>query len=246
MLARLRSWWQKTSKTLKIIQIGVLIGVLALIYAGYQISWTGFQNKTLWDWLNLLGVLAIPVAVGFGTVWFTQAQQHRDQELAQLQHDRDQRLADQRAQADHDAAERRAQTERDIATDNQRAAALQAYIDSMSTLLLDNKILSGAAHVYKLPTIARVRTLTLLPRLDGDRKGSVLQFLHDSGLIEIGRKIADLNGADLSSAHLNGALLYGADLSGANLSGANLRGAILTRADLTDALQPHLFGETLP
>ncbi len=31
-------------------------------------------GKTLWDLLQLLGVLAIPVIVGFGAAWFTQTQ----------------------------------------------------------------------------------------------------------------------------------------------------------------------------
>ena len=31
--------------------------------------------------------------------------------------------------------------------------------------------------------VAQARTLTVLGRLDGSRKGSVLQFLYDSGLI---------------------------------------------------------------
>ena len=31
-------------------------------------------SKSLWDWLNLLGVLAIPAAVGLGTIWFTRQQ----------------------------------------------------------------------------------------------------------------------------------------------------------------------------
>jgi hypothetical protein len=30
--------------------------------------------KTLWDWLGLLAVLAIPVVVGFGAAWFTAQQ----------------------------------------------------------------------------------------------------------------------------------------------------------------------------
>src|SRR5215469_490214 len=62
-----------------------LLLVLALIYLAYQFKWdwTGFNerigpnvpqyqpSKTIWDWLQLLGVLAIPVVVGFGTLWFT-------------------------------------------------------------------------------------------------------------------------------------------------------------------------------
>ena len=26
-----------------------------------RFKWTGFLGKTLWDWLNLLGILAIPL-----------------------------------------------------------------------------------------------------------------------------------------------------------------------------------------
>ncbi len=49
---------------------------VSVIIWGYWFkwNWTGFQSKTLWDWLNLLGVLAIPAVVGFGTVWFTTQQ----------------------------------------------------------------------------------------------------------------------------------------------------------------------------
>jgi uncharacterized protein YjbI with pentapeptide repeats len=106
-----------------------------------------------------------------------------------------------------------------------------------------------------LSSVARARTLTVLPRLDEDRKARVVQFLHESGLIVAGRPIldlqeadlreaslneADLSGADLSEAYLNGAYLNWADLNGVNLRGANLRGAnlhgaYLTRADLDQA-----------
>jgi len=56
-----------------------------IVYTGYQLSWewTGLgpetsepkqHAKTLWDWLNLLGVLAIPVVVGLGATWYTTQQ----------------------------------------------------------------------------------------------------------------------------------------------------------------------------
>jgi hypothetical protein len=35
--------------------------------------------KTFWDWLGLLGVLAIPVVAGIGAAWFTHAQQEHGQ-----------------------------------------------------------------------------------------------------------------------------------------------------------------------
>ena len=97
-------------------------------------------------------------------------------------------------------------------------------------------------------TLARARTLTVLGRLDRDRKRSVLQFLHESRLIDKEQTLIDesalierrhmivsfaraaLLGADLSYADLS----Y-ADLREAILSWANLREANLTRADLTEA-----------
>ena len=38
------------------------------------IKGTGFTEKDLWDWLMLIGVLAIPVALAFGTLQFSQQQ----------------------------------------------------------------------------------------------------------------------------------------------------------------------------
>src|SRR5215208_4802762 len=79
------------------------------------------------------------------------------------------------------------------------------------------------------------RTLTVLPRLDGDRKGIVVQFLYESGLILRVRRVLDLRGADLIGANLRGAVLLGLNLSGASLKGANLSWATLGVADLSDA-----------
>ena len=88
--------------------------------------------------------------------------------LNQLQKNRDERVTAQRDK-----------TERDIAADNQREAALQAYLDKMSELLLEKK-LRNSAEEDEVRKIARVRTLTLLPRLDAIRKRSILQFLYET------------------------------------------------------------------
>jgi Pentapeptide repeats (8 copies) len=92
----------------------------------------------------------------------------------------------------------------------------------------------------QIKALARARTLRVLPRLDGVRKGRVVQFLWESGLISNASAIVDLRGAwlreaDLSGANLPNAKLSGADLSEANLSGAMLNDADLSRADLADA-----------
>ncbi len=77
MIARLRSWWQKRSKPLIVVAITiVVVGVVALVLFGYllRLAWTGFFNRTLWDWLQFL---IIPIAVVVVGYLLNQAQQHR-------------------------------------------------------------------------------------------------------------------------------------------------------------------------
>src|SRR6266699_3359775 len=239
MASKFGTWRQKIKQhpfvTMGIIVlfIAFLAFTLAVHWLGWD--WTGFagyspptpqyqHGKTLWDWLQLL---FIPILLAIGGYWFNQIQKSRDES----------------------AAAQRDKTEREIAADNQREVALQAYLDKMSELILEKK-LRDSAEEDEIRKIARVRTLTVLRRLDPIRKASVIQFLHESGLINKDKRIinlrgadlrgailsrADLSGADLSGDDLNGADLSGTDLSGANLSRANLSGADLSETDLIGA-----------
>src|SRR5215210_4115882 len=155
--------------------------------------WTGFANKTLWDWLQLLVVPAMLALVGF---LLAAAQENIQQQ----------------------AEESRAQDE-----------ALQAYLEGMGNLVLDEGLLSSQED-EEVRTLARARTLTILGRVDGARKRSVVQFLYESQLIQKDKPIVSLSGADLTDADLSGA-----DLRGADLRVADLRVADLRRADLSDA-----------
>jgi len=144
-------------------------------------------------------------------------------------------------------------TEQRNTTDNQQETALQAYIDKMSELLLHENLRKSAedAEVRK---IARVRTLTVLSKLDASRKRSVMQFLHESDLINKSDPSsetecivhlqatdrdrssgADLSGADLSGLSLGFSDLHKVNLRNANLSKANLSEAVLSGADLSGA-----------
>src|SRR5262249_4934361 len=147
----------------------------------YGWTWTGFgpftpptsdyqRGATLYDWLQLA---VVPAAIAFGIWWLNRLQQRRDQEQAQ-RHDK----------ADHDAAERRAQTERDIAADNQREAALQAYIDKVSELLLQ-ECLGEPLPPQEVVTIAQARTATVLRILDPIRRASIIQFLSQAGILAL-------------------------------------------------------------
>src|SRR5215216_2585173 len=161
--------------------------------------WTGFANKTLWDWLQLLVVPAMLALVGF---LLAEAQENIQQQ----------------------AEESRAQDE-----------ALQAYLEVMGNLLLDEGLLSSEED-EEVRTLARARTLTILGRVDGARKRSVVQFLYESQLIDKDKPIVRLSGADLTDADLSGADLRVADLRVADLRRADLRRAVLFGADLSDAV----------
>ena len=134
-------------------------------------------------------------------------------------------------------------TEREVASAKQREDALQAYIDSMSALLLERDLRKKVVEVDdEVRNLARVRTLTTLARLDATRKRTLLQFLYESGLLKVVKPKRDLGGIiDLRGANLRGVDLRAADLGkvflkGADLRGANLRGADLRGADLGEAM----------
>jgi uncharacterized protein YjbI with pentapeptide repeats len=119
--------------------------------------------------------------------------------------------------------------------------------------MLDRKLLTSRAG-SEVQTIARTQTLAVLRRLDGRRKGSVLQFLNESGLIAewhsgsdaVGRQIAAQAG--IARGEAAKVQLYGADLRGvvvhtnligvagawANLNGADLRSADFRGAELAN------------
>ena len=190
-----------------LIFVGVVLFV-GLVVAGYwfEWDWTGFteQNgptKTFWDWLQLLGVLAIPAVIGMGAwVFTTKHVQAREAENI----------------------------------DNQREEALRDYLNKMLELLLVND-LRHSSDDDEVRKIARVRTVTVLRKLDPVRKASVLQFLQETDLMNEDKPIIELVGVDLGGARLSGANLNGARLSEANLSGANLNGARLSEANLSGA-----------
>ena len=117
--------------------------------------------------------------------------------------------------------------------DNQRETALQAYIDKMSELLLHEN-LRESTEEKEVRKIARVRTLSVLRRLDGERKASVLKFLYESDLINKDKPIINLVEADLSKANLIVADLSEADLSEAHLFKADLNSVYLNNANLRE------------
>jgi uncharacterized protein YjbI with pentapeptide repeats len=120
-------------------------------------------------------------------------------------------------------------------------ATLQKYFDEMSFLLLDKQLRSSESY-DAVRDVARAWTTITLHELDGGRKGTLLRFLAEAGLIE-GRRgetilslsEADLRDADLRGAYMLGANLNAADMSDADLSRASLLGAYLVKTNLHHA-----------
>jgi hypothetical protein len=217
-----QSRWQPTRRQL--LWAGATVGLLTIaILIGYR------YHITLWDWIKLL---VVPVVIAGGGIWFNRQQRERELKIAREQREQEVEIAERRTQDE----------------------ALQAYLDQMSDMLIpktDQPSLYKARPGDSLSHVARALTLTVLPRLDKDRKARVVQFLYESGLIDVNRPIVAMKGADLSGtdlrdaylgdanlrdAHLSDAFLRGANLSDANLFRADLREAILFRADLREAI----------
>jgi uncharacterized protein YjbI with pentapeptide repeats len=179
-----------------------------------------WRINTVRDWLDLL---VVPLALVVISFLFTTQQDQRQQ-----------RTETQRAEAERELAEQRAQDE-----------ALQAYLDQMSTLMLDRKLLE-AEPGDPVHTLAQARTSTVILRLDSEHNESVTRFLIDSGLAassegsprllrEITLSHATLSDANLPNADLRDVDLSGANVNDANLSDANLSGANVNDANLSDA-----------
>lgn len=243
---RLYRWVKTGKKHLNLFLILLLcggIGIFAMIGYKYNVAWTGFLNKSLWDWMQLL---IIPLVLALGGYLYNRS---------------------------HDKAERA------TTLDNQREAALQAYYDRISELLLNKAMESDPGAVV----IANARTEAIMRSLDPLRATYLLKFLSEANLLEkgIGRnspgltlremnlsyfklqKInlsnaqmqqvnlvhTNLRNACLSFAMLQEATLDDADLSNARLSNANLTdaiswGASYRNADLRGAVLKNVnFGE---
>jgi hypothetical protein len=226
--------WQKYWRSGSVILLG---GILAFILIGtVRAQNTGFETKTLWNWMELL---IIPLVLAIGGFYLERSQRAVEHEIANKRTEEDRLIAENRIKEDHKLAEERATLDRGIADDRQKESALQAYLDRMAELLLERNLRITADEEVR--NVARIRTLTVLRVLDKKRKGLVVRFLYESELIDkdpiidlTGSELykAELRKANLRETNLSGAMLYKADFTGADLSGADLSGADLSRAHL--------------
>ena len=241
-------WLKRNLQVIIVFGSVIIILLVAFTLAVYKFGWdwTGFSEhigpqlhanqqyqpgKTLWDVLQLFIIPAVLAIIAF---LFNRATSRKEQE----------------------AEKKRAENEQEIAADNQREAALQSYFDKMAELLLKEDLRKPDTH-EEVRNIARARTLAVLRSLDPVRKGSLLRFLYETGLIhkDVGDGIIDLKEADLSGAVVSIINLISlsqpnaprlsktwisrddlrVDLEKANLSTTNLKGAKMYGVKLQEA-----------
>jgi len=154
-------------------------------------------------------------------------------------------LENQRAEAERELAEQRAQDE-----------ALQAYLDQMSQLMLNTDLMDPpdlSTKVNSSRTLARARTINVLPGLDPSRKERVFRFLLEAHLIssdpptypnppseatqpgQLYTPVIHLDGANLQEVNLSGLRLDEVNVVGADLRGADLSHSVLHAAWLAEA-----------
>jgi uncharacterized protein YjbI with pentapeptide repeats len=256
MKVRQRLWW---------IPSGVfLLLCVGFVIATYRFGWTatGFLNKSLWDWLQLL---IVPLVLAVVALVFQLANARTGRQIAQQRYEYDQQIAQQRHEYDQQIAQQRHEYDQQIALDKRHEDLLQAYLDHLAELLLKENLRTSSSE--EIRNVARMRTITVLTQLNAGRIGYVFTFLREAGLmsttshssvvslsnanlravkwsqadlseanlIGAGLKRADLSGANLSGSYLSEADLTGANLSRTNLKGADLIGSYLSEADLTGA-----------
>jgi len=197
--------------------IVVLFVLIAFIFAAYRFGWsgTGFLNKTLWDWLQLL---IIPLALAVVVLVFQLVNTRTERQIAKERYEQDQQ----------------------IALDKQHEDLLQAYLDRIAELLLKENLRTSPSE--EVLNVARVRTITVLTQLNARRIGYIFTFLREAGLMPttsnssvMSLKDADLRAVKWRQANLSGANLSGADLTWATLDGANLSSTTLGGANLSAA-----------
>jgi hypothetical protein len=221
-------WWVLI--LIPLILIG--IGLLPLLFRrGYTAQWTGMKGKTLWDWLNLSGTLAIPIVVVVATIglgWW-QAQGAQDQQQATTLQTYIDNIQDLLLKnnlltskpSDDVAIIARARTQIALKSLDRRGKGL------LIKFLYEARLIGFSDKVTDKKTNKSVYTPhSAIISLDGADLSEMI-------LPRSGSFINRLDGIDLAGANLNGADLSEVSLDEADLSGTQLEDANLTNTFLT-------------
>lgn len=282
------SWWLNIKRHPVATGGVVLLALILFTFSAYRFgwAWTGFSSginqititntskenfaatisqpsKSLWDWFQLLAVLAIPIVVGLGAAWYT-AQQGRVSDRENKDNQREtalQAYIDKMSEllleknlreSGPDDEVRKIARVRTLTVlrglDPVRKGSLLRFLYESSLIRWDinNSIvdlkdadLSSANLTYANLSDAFLQGNIALSKtwMSRDDARINLQKAKLSGVILKGAILrgARLCEADLSGAYLSRVDLIGTHLHKANLQGAKLRATLLQSADITEA-----------
>ena len=192
-------------------------------------QWTGFQQKTLWDWLELL---IIPVVISFGIFLLNQGQKLSDQikteeisrenafqqyldKMTELLLDDQHGLSNKNSEERHMARTRTMTVLRGLDADRKGLVV---------KFLHEATLVQGNDEEVKVQLIASDLSYVNLSAA----------YLSEINLNGTNLYYANLQNSDLSGSLLQNSFLYGANLSRANMVDSDLSFANLEKADLTD------------
>ena len=241
MGARFHSLWQQINQhrvAIGVVGI-VLVVVITLIIVEVRVYGTGFPGKTLWDWLQLIGVLAIPIIGAIIPIIFSKQQNDR------LQHDTLQGFIDQISTMllNQNTSLQTATPEQKEAIQAQTRSTLRRLSPQNQGILVE--FLHDAGLINKNAPVIRVSSngdsqgsqATTIPSAINLQNANFKQAnLQEASLRGFNLSGADLSGADLSRANLENAFMSNSNCDRANLSYADLSGTDLSGTDLSEAI----------
>lgn len=221
-IAALKEWFsnQVQNNPLGLAIILILSIVLVVIIGQTAINnRLGFEDKELWNWMELL---VVPVIVAF-VVWILDRREHMSDRIA----------AKERVDHEQNITNQRAKTDRNINNDRLNQQTLELCLEYISGHLL-NAHTSPVSHSVKT-AIIRARVLEAIDSLSFDykRRDQILRFLQEMRLLDLSTSVSEplfRGKVNLSNLKLRKADLRGVDFSGADLTSANLCGARLSKA----------------
>lgn len=114
--------------------------------------------------------------------------------------------------------------------ENKQNEILDSYFRVISDLIIKSNLLNNDLN-EESKIIARTRTIVAIENLSGDRKGQVLQFLHESNLI--GNGVVDLIGGNFRNSEVSGIVLRNITIKGVYFSNSEFVKTFLDNSDFT-------------
>lgn len=209
--------WQKY-----LLYASIIIAGGFILFETVRLKNTGFEGKSLWDWMELL---IIPLVLAIGAFYLNSSERNTEREIAT---DRQQEAALQSyldRMADLLLKEQLSKTGnkevRNVA--RTRTLTLLRGLDGPRKGIV-------LRFIYESKLIDHDKFLVDLENADFSGADLVDVILADAWLPYV-----DLSKADLGNAFLDNINLLGSKLIDANLAGADLRGAKLINADFSNA-----------